>query len=89
MTEMSMGMIERNEVVGALGVGIFCGDHSMCMIERNVVADTRPDIASGDRTRAGFGILAHYGSEAELRGNDLVRNPGGTAAILNSRLVRR
>jgi nitrous oxidase accessory protein NosD len=89
MTEMSMGMIERNEVVGALGVGIFCGDHSTCMIERNVVADTRPDSASGDLTRAGFGILVHYGSEAELDRNELVASPGGVAAVLDSRLVRR
>ncbi len=28
MTEMSMGSIEDNEVDGALGVGIFCGDYS-------------------------------------------------------------
>jgi Right handed beta helix region len=89
MTEMSMGAISHNEVVGALGVAIFCGDHSMCTIEHNVVTDTRPDRASGDLTRAGFGILAHYGSEAELRDNRLVRSPGGAAAILDSRLVRR
>ena len=43
MTEMSMGMIERNEVRDAPGVGIFCNDHSMCMIEQNVVVGTRPD----------------------------------------------
>ena len=71
MTEMSMGMIEHNEVRNALGVGIFCNDHSMCMVEQNVVVDTRPDSASGDLWRAGFGVLASYDSEAELKDNAL------------------
>src|SRR5262249_39383261 len=30
MTEMSMGKVERNTVRGALGVGIYCNDRSMC-----------------------------------------------------------
>ena len=87
MTEMSMGMIEANEVTGALGVGILCNDHSMCMIERNVVVGTRPDDASGDLWRAGFGVLVSYGSEAELEENSLGTNPRPTGAVLDSRLV--
>jgi nitrous oxidase accessory protein NosD len=71
MTEMSMGMVERNRVDGALGVGIFCGDHSTCMIERNRVAGTQSDVASGDRSRAGFGLVVDYGAEAELGPNRL------------------
>jgi hypothetical protein len=75
MTEMSMGEVERNRVDGALGVGIFCGDHSECEITRNHVTNTRPDIASGDRSRLGFGIEVHYGAEADLSQNRLAQNP--------------
>jgi nitrous oxidase accessory protein NosD len=69
MTEMSMGDVSANVVDGALGVGIFCGDHSECMIDRNVVTGTRPDLASGDRARDGYGIVSHYGAVAELADN--------------------
>lgn len=75
VTEMSMGTVEGNRVDDALGVGIFCGDYSECMIERNAVSGTRPDLASGDRTRLGFGIVAHYRAKAEIRENQLLDNP--------------
>lgn len=88
MTEMSMGEVARNRVDGARGVGIFCGDHSMCTIERNRVSDTSLDHASGDPTRMGYGIEVHYGSEAELARNELVRSPGGIGSFLNSRIHR-
>jgi nitrous oxidase accessory protein NosD len=86
MTEMSMGHIERNEVVGANGVAIFCGDRSMCVIEENTVAGTRVDDASGDLLRRGFGILVHFNSRAELDDNHVVASPGGIAALLGSQL---
>ncbi len=41
VTEMSMGMAMDNEVRGALGVGIYCNDRSMCMFEHNTVVGTR------------------------------------------------
>jgi parallel beta-helix repeat protein len=75
MTEMSMGMVERNTVRGALGVGIYCNDRSMCEVERNTVVDTRPDDANGDSSRRGFGLLASFLAEADLRGNQLKDNP--------------
>ncbi len=84
MTEMSMGTIEDNEVAGALGVGIFCGDYSHCEIEDNAVADVEPDHASGDSTRLGVAIQAHFGAEATLDGNDVVRSPGGVAAFVDA-----
>jgi hypothetical protein len=84
MTEMSMGDVDENEVDDALGVGIMCGDHSLCRIRRNVVSDTRADTASGDAARAGYGILAHYGAEAEVDGNHLVGDPAGIGARLGS-----
>jgi nitrous oxidase accessory protein NosD len=71
VTEMSMGMVEENRVSDAVGVGIFCGDSSECEIERNRVAPVRPDLASGDAMRHGFGIVAHYRALAELQGNQV------------------
>ena len=88
LTEMSMGMASENEVTGSLGVGIFCADFSECELRDNVVYDTRPDGASGDPTRVGFGILAHSGARAELSGNRVQRSPGGVAAVLGARLER-
>jgi Right handed beta helix region len=70
MTEMSMGSMEGNEVSGGVGVGIFCGDYSHCEIDDNRVRRIRPDIASGDAFRHGFGIVAHYNAVATLRGNE-------------------
>jgi nitrous oxidase accessory protein NosD len=88
MTEMSMGSIEDNEVAGALGVGIFCGDYSECEIQDNAVSDVRPDHASGDRTRQGVAIQAHFGAEATLHGNEVARSPGGIAAFVDATIER-
>jgi Right handed beta helix region len=87
MTEMSMGMIERNQVRDARGVGIACNDHSMCMVERNVVVDTRRGDANGDLWHAGYGLLASYNSEVELSDNELAANPHPIGAVLDSRLI--
>jgi nitrous oxidase accessory protein NosD len=89
MTEMSMGMIEDNEVEGALGVGIFCGDFSMCAIEDNTVSNVTADHASGDSTRLGFAIQAHYGAEAHLAGNAISGSPGGVAAFVDATIEHR
>jgi nitrous oxidase accessory protein NosD len=88
MTEMSMGEIEGNDVSDALGVGIYCGDHSMCEIADNVVAGTRADDGGGDRTRAGVGIEAHSYAEATLGRNTLVGNPVPVATFLGARVLR-
>ena len=89
MTEMSMGTIEDNEVDGALGVGIFCGDYSHCEIEDNSVSDVTPDHESGDHTRLGVAIQAHFGAEAELEGNDISGSPGGIAAFVDATIDHR
>jgi hypothetical protein len=73
MTEMSMGMVEDNHVADALGVGIFCSDHSECEIDRNLVTGVRPDTASADGFRMGFGIVAHYYAVARLEDNRATR----------------
>jgi nitrous oxidase accessory protein NosD len=89
MTEMSMGMIEDNEVDGALGVGIFCGDYSECEIEDNTISGVTPDVESGDHTRLGVAIQAHFGAEAELKGNEISESPGGIAAFVEATIHHR
>ena len=88
LTEMSMAMVEGNQVTDALGVGIFCGDYSECEIDDNSVRGIRPDEASGDTTRMGVGILAHYGAKAVLGNNDVSASPGGTRAVLGAEISR-
>lgn len=74
VTEMSMGTVEENRVEDTIGVGIFCGDYSRCRIAENSVTGTRAD-RSGNPTRAGHGIVAHYWAIAELDDNQLDRSP--------------
>jgi hypothetical protein len=87
VTEMSMGTVMDDEVSGALGIGIYCNDRSTCMIEHNTVVGTRPDIASGNPTRRGFGVLASFQSLADLRGNELTSNPVPMGAVINSQIA--
>ena len=82
VTEMSMGDVEDNVVEDALGVGIFCGDYSHCSIEDNRVSGMRAD-PSGNPTRAGIGIVAHYGAVATVEGNTLERPP---ASFIGARI---
>jgi parallel beta helix pectate lyase-like protein len=84
LTEMSMAVVDGNEVRDSLGVGIFCGDYSECEIDDNSIDGIRPDDASGDKTRLGFAILAHYGAKAEVRDNHVSNSPGGTDALLGA-----
>jgi nitrous oxidase accessory protein NosD len=86
LTEMSMVVVEGNDVRDSLGVGIFCGDYSECEIDDNSVRGIRPDHASGDTTRAGVGILAHYGAKAVLNDNQVSDSPGGTRAVLGAQI---
>jgi hypothetical protein len=86
MTEMSMGMIEGNEVRDAKGIGILCNDHSMCMIEKNTVVGTR--LVPGSAWTGGYGVLVSYGSEADIRDNALAANPREAGAIVDSVLRR-
>jgi hypothetical protein len=87
MTEMSMGEIHDNEVWDAVGVGIFCNDMSMCDIDDNVVVGTRPDLASGDAARRGYGVLSSYHAEVELGDNELATNPIPVGAVADAHVV--
>lgn len=89
MTEMSMGEVAGNRVDDALGVGIFCGDFSHCMISGNHVSGTRPDPASGDLTRMGYALQANYGAHATLHRNRLVGNALGASAFFKAQLSSR
>jgi len=84
--EMSMGMASHNTVRDALGVGLYCGDRSMCMFDHNSVVGTRADTTSGIRTRRGFAVLANFQAEASLWQNKLVGNPVAMGAVFNSTL---
>ncbi|MGI8973203.1 MAG: right-handed parallel beta-helix repeat-containing protein, partial [Gaiella sp.] len=88
MTEMSMGSVEDNDVAGAQGVGIFCGDYSHCEIDDNVVADIRPDRSSDDATRQGVAIQSHFWATAEVGDNSVARSPGGIAAFTGGTIER-
>ena len=86
--EMSMGMASHNTVRDALGVGLYCGDRSMCMFEHNTVIGTRPDTASGLRNRRGFGVFADFQSEVDLWRNALGANPVAAGAITGATLAK-
>jgi nitrous oxidase accessory protein NosD len=88
ITEMSMGAARENDVRNGLGVGIYCGDYSHCLIERNTVSGTRPDLESGNGTRMGYGILATFGAEATLRDNHLTANHRRTRAFALARILQ-
>jgi hypothetical protein len=83
MGEMSMGKISHNDVLGAQGVGIICLDHSECEIEHNTIVGTRVD-PSGDPTRAGVAIEAHFFGKAKVKNNTISASPGGVQAFNGS-----
>jgi nitrous oxidase accessory protein NosD len=87
MTEMSMGEIKDNDVLDAVGVGIYCGDYSECHVEDNTVVGTRPDRTSDDHTRTGYAIQAHYGAVATLHGNRISRSADDHGAFAGARVV--
>ena len=88
LTEMSMGTMASNDVREARGVAIYCGDYSECEIEDNVVTGTSEPTRGGGGVRR-YGILVHYGAQAELHGNRLVASTGGVAALANATVEHR
>ena len=81
-----MGMVEHNDVGGSLGIGIYCGDRSMCEIEHNLVTGTRADPASAEMSRRGYAIVSWFESDAAVRGNTLVDNRRGMGAFASSKV---
>jgi parallel beta helix pectate lyase-like protein len=82
VSEMSMASVEDNQVENAIGAAIYCGDYSHCDISDNVVRGTRPDPASGDLSRMGYDVVAHFWAIAKLKGNELGR--GRTAGFVRA-----
>jgi hypothetical protein len=89
LTEMSMGMIERNEVVGALGSGIVCDDQSECEIERNRISGTRADRSTDAESQQGYGIVSNYKATAELVDNELLGNARGVTSFSGAVIADR
>jgi hypothetical protein len=87
VTEMAMVTVERNEVDGALGIGIFCSDYSHCDIHENSIRNVRPDPASSDSMRKGYAIVSHYWSHAFVRDNEVSASPGGAGAFADAHLT--
>jgi hypothetical protein len=87
-TEMSHATVDRNDVARARGVGIYCGDYSFCTIEGNSVSQVVPDPASGDRSRMGYGIVAHFGATADVADNRLERGTRPAAAFVKAHITR-
>jgi hypothetical protein len=85
--EMSMGAINHNDVLGAHGVGIICLDHSECSIEHNTIVGTRTD-PTGDASRAGVAIEAHFFANAKVTHNTVIASPGGVRAFDGSTVTR-
>ena len=75
VTEMSTGVVSDNEVRNAHEVGIYCNDRSICDLHDNTVLDT-----SGP----GFGLLASFESEANLRDNRLSANPQPIGTMMDA-----
>ena len=82
LSEMSMDMASHNTVESASGVGIVCMDHSMCEIEHNTIAGTKP--LAGNPSAGGVAIESYYFAEAKLKHNTVIASPGGVQAFDNS-----
>jgi Right handed beta helix region len=73
VTEMSMSSVKSNEVRDFRGIGIWCNDRSICAIERNTVLGP------------GYGVLASFESEADLRANHVARVAAQTESLVSYR----
>jgi len=82
MTEMSDGSVEKNDIDGAQGVGIFCGDYSRCVVDENAVSNVSADTGSDDRTRQGVAIQSHFWATIELGENTVHSSPKAVGAAL-------
>jgi hypothetical protein len=83
---MSMGMVEHNDVNGAMGIGIYCGDRSMCEVMHNTVSGTRADHTSQDLSRGGYALVSWFESDAQVRGNTFVGNAHASGAFASSKI---
>ena len=73
--------------LGALGIGIYCNDRSMCMIEHNTVVGTRPDTASGQPHLARLRRARELPVRGRAAGNQLASNPVPMGAVIDSQIA--
>ncbi|HKU59333.1 MAG TPA: right-handed parallel beta-helix repeat-containing protein [Gaiellaceae bacterium] len=85
LSEMSMDMASHNTVESAAGVGIVCMDHSMCEIEHNTIAGTKP--MADNPSAGGVAIESYYFAEAKVKHNTVIASPGGVQAFDNSSIT--
>ena len=85
VTEMSDGIVERNQVRGAAGIGLYCGDMSRCAFEENSVS--RVARGSGGESSAGWGLVVNYHASASTTGDVLAGAAGTRAAFTGSRFT--
>jgi Right handed beta helix region len=84
VTEMSMSTVKENHVEDSVGIAILCSDYSHCEIEENSIVDTRPDHASDNLLRQGYGIVLNFGAQGHLQGNRMTRTPGGVTTFADA-----
>jgi hypothetical protein len=87
VTEMAMASVTDNDVQDVLGIGIYCGDYSMCDIHDNLIAGVRSDPESSDTMRQGVAIVSHYWAHVDVEDNAIVRTPRGVGAFANARVT--
>lgn len=87
VSEMAMANVVSNRVREARGIGIYCGDYSVCDVERNTIDGVRPD-GSDNLTQSGIAIVADYHASAFLRRNAVSNSARRSAAFVAAQIVR-
>jgi nitrous oxidase accessory protein len=84
ITEMSKGEAVGNRVSEASGMGLYCGDESLCAFSSNEV-----EVSPGFGTQAmqGWGLVVEYRSTASSDGDLLKGEAGSQRATTHSRIV--
>jgi nitrous oxidase accessory protein NosD len=79
ITEMSDGVVARNQLTGLRGAALYCGDMSRCEFSENVA----PTVARGDlgRSTEGWGLVVTYHAVASTEEDQVL---GASGAILTS-----
>lgn len=90
VTEMSEGLVERNEVRDVLGSALYCGDMSHCEFLDNEVRRVGANPLGG-AWQAGYGAVGIYHSTMRLDGNrfDAIAAPEPTRLSLGAALTDR
>jgi Right handed beta helix region len=83
--EMSHASVTENSVLEARGMGLYCGDMSMCAFSGNRadgVAAREGGLSSG-----GWGLVVHFHSAASTRGDSLSGYAGALSTFAGGRIT--